>query len=487
MYIEFKKRYYCKQLSAILLSMFFAIFAKVNAAPPDRPLTPKQWSQLCGNGSWMIFPESIPGGKHNKKMSVPLTSTTLKSLKSIGIKGGRLQISDSTGVAIDPETGLLKKNILEAINKSVDKVLSAGFTVMMQVHFELKKEERMALLLSDRRGEKWLKDHKIDSEEERFKRMRHMMIINVADSLKRWEQLCKLMANKSHRLAMCPVVECHMFDDWLQYRKKLNIDNEIPWLPKGADKLQAYRAYLDQCVRIFRKYNPTRIIGLKGYVSSRNHGVPLAAEKLYWSKAQKKKMMKKLKKSGQDVSADTLLPNAFDELKWPIGGDPAPGSGKPIYYMAILSASSPYGPWWDWNKNTQFTNAQIIKGASLRFEFIDKWRKKYGIEVFSDHWLPTRHTEGVDYDRMPDKLKKRFKRQVASGKLPPLLTREQCAKSVEWNYRLYRKYKIPNSGPRPDFFLHEDGTLKTDDKEGLMWINAARQGNGLPPLKPKAK
>lgn len=470
----------------IIYLLFCSMTPFLISAPPDKPLTPEQWAGLCGNGSWMIFSEAIPGGKSNKKMSVPLTRQTFTNLKRLGITGGRLQINDSSGIAIDNNTGLLKEETLDAIEKVVDTVLSNNMTVMMQVNFESDKNEKNAVFENNRQGDEWVEKHKIKNKEERIAKMRKIILIDVGGAVQRWEQLCKRLANKSHRLAMCPVVECHLFDYWLKYRDKLHIDKEIPWLPKGVDSLGAYRAYLNECTKIFRKYNPTRIIGHKGYTSSRNHGIPESAEKVYLSKAQLaalKAKSKKKKTPEATVDPETLLPNSFDALKWPIGDDPAPNTGKPIYYIAILSASSAYGPWWDWDKNSEFTNEEIIKGASLRFKFIDKWRKKTGIQVFSDHWLPARYDENLDYDKLPAKLRDRFKKKIAKGELPPPLSLAQSAKAVEWNYRLYKKYKIPNSGLRPDYFINSDGTLKTNDKEGLMWINAALRGNGRPPIK----
>jgi len=466
----------------IIILLFCCTTPLLMSTPPDKPLTPKEWSKLCGNGSWMIFREAIPGGKNNKKMRVPPTAKTFTNLKRLGITGGRLQINDSTGVAIDNKTGLLKEEVLNAIEKVVDTVLSNNMTIMMQVNFEMDKNEKNAIFENDRNGDEWVEKHKIKSNEERIARMKRVIFINVVGAVKRWEQLCKRLANKSHRLAMCPVVESHLFEeDWLKLRDKLQLDDKMQWLPKGVDSLAAYRAYLDKCTKIFRKYNPTRIIGHKGYASSRGHGVPESAEKTYLSKAQLAAFNKKKKKTNEaSEGTETLMPNSFDKLKWPIGGDPAPNTGKPIYYLAILSASAPYGPWWDWDKNSEFTNEEIIQGASLRFKFIDKWRKKTGIQVFSDHWLPTRHNDNVNYDKMPAKLRDRFKKKIAQGKMPPPLSLKQSIKAVEWNYRLYKKYKIPNSGPRPDYFLKSDGTLKTDEKEGLMWINAALKGNGRP-------
>jgi hypothetical protein len=461
------------------------------ATPPDEPLSPREWSDLFGNGSWMIFSDVIAGkfkdkGKGGREMSSP---TTFRNLKGLGITGGRFHVTGSVeGGLLDPDTGLLTETTLAAIEDHVDMVLAEGFALMMQVNFTI-GSERNAILESTRWGKEWQERNRIKDEDERLERMRRMVLVDVAAAPARWEQLCQRLAVKSHRLAMCPVIECHLFEpEWMDFRDQLNVDDYMPWLPKGASSIEAYRSYLAECTRIFRKYNPTRIIGHKGYVSSSNKGVPESAYRQYMSQSQlaalesQGKGRKKLKKGGHD-DPEALLPNSSDALNWPIGGDPAPGSGLPTYYIAIITTSHPSGPWWDWDVNKEFSNEEILEGAALNYKFIDKWRTKTGIEVFSDHWLPNRHDEDVDYEKMPEKLQKRFESQTAQGIRAPLWSIEQNRMAVEWNYRLYEKYRIANAGPRPDLFVNADGALRTGDAESLSWVNAARRGNGLSPLR----
>jgi len=159
-----------------------------------------------------------------------------------------------------------------------------------------------------------------------------------------WDKICYEMRNKSHRLAIVPFIEWHGWEDEPEQEKR-----------------KKFRGLQKKCTEIFRKYNPTRILGYKGMGSSRLNGPP-------WG---------------------------FLELDKGI---------KNPYYILCGSASS-LGTahhsrmWLDWGINKQYTQQQIKDEIYNFFKPAFEFRDKYGSAIFVDHWTaPVEGDEGTSID-----------------------------------------------------------------------------------------
>ena len=272
--------------------------------PPDPPLRPEEWIRKMGNGNWMIFniqPDVFTFA------DVTYSPDLLDSLLSIGQTGGRLHFRPRQVFTPDNR---LTDDVIESLSTIIDDITERGMAVCLQYNpLPVGQKEVMDAFQKER----WFKT---------------------------WEQLCRAFKDKSHLLAMSPVIETHA---WEQYDKQVRIDS-LNWL-------------YDSLTVVFRKYNPTRIISYKP-----------------WGAAKRAE---------------------FYTLRFPFKGNhPNPDSG---YYVASFSGSYGLGHWEDYGIWERYTLAQLkeqtlqagkLDRPDLGIKYAVKWRAETGIQVWIDHWEP---------------------------------------------------------------------------------------------------
>ncbi len=305
-----------KQITIFILLIFQAtLFAQ--QGPPDKPLSPQKWVEKMNYGSWWIF--NIPPERDNAIKVDNYSPHIIDSLKALGINGGRLhwQAKDM----FDKKNHLYKKS-LDFVEKMVDDFMEKDMAICLQISF----------------GDK-------DMSPEIKQRYYNG-----------WREVSERMKNKSHLLAMCPVIEFHGWEGETYNGIPLNrkmLQDSLNWL-------------YDTLTVIFRESNPTRIMSYKPWGAAKN------AE--------------------------------FETLDFPFGNDPASYSGKPFYYIASFSGSYGIGHWEKWYPNMPADELQALKdetmngGRSLvtkkgkkRLSGINaalNFRKETGIPFWCDHWEP---------------------------------------------------------------------------------------------------
>ncbi|NOZ55285.1 MAG: hypothetical protein GXO73_00660, partial [Calditrichaeota bacterium] len=288
-----------------LAGLLFLLMAAAGVAqPPDPPLRPKEWVQKMGNGSWMIF--NIPPDDFTFA-DLTYSPELLDSVLSIGQTGGRLHFRPRS---VFTEDNRLTDEVIQSLSKIIDDVTDRGMAICLMYN-PLPVHE--AEVMDAFQKERWFKT---------------------------WEQLSKAFKDKSHLLAMCPVIETHA---WRQYDKQTRIDS-LNWL-------------YDSLTVVFRKYNPTRIMSYKPWGAA--------------SRAQ------------------------LHTLRFPFKGNhPNPDSG---YYVASFSASYGLGHWEDYGIWEHYTLAQLkdqtmhsglTNRKDVGIAYAVKWREQTGIQVWIDHWEP---------------------------------------------------------------------------------------------------
>jgi hypothetical protein len=376
-----------------LIPILILTVLHLKSAPPDKPLTGQEWAAKMGNGSWLLFrypPETLKGVDKMTEYNDKLPA----QLKKAGIGGGRLHVSIggryTEGQAIyDADTMKYTKESLEYLEKIIDAFMEQDMSLMLQINAFHNK------------------DHKTEKGH----------LIGLKRNYSLWEQLCKAFKDKSHNLAMAPMIEAHHFD-WMG---KKNMDKQ--W--------DAYHKFLDKCTVIFRKYNPTRLMGYKPYLSA---------------------------KGPSFMSTKDPYPGPLGELKFPYGNDPHFKSGKPFYYIAIFAAPFP-GPWFDWGTFKHYTKEEIIELTyKNQLKPVAKFQKETGIQTFEDHWYIRGHKQRNNRKdmEMAEKYPDKHTRQIE--------TIEQSLERMEYVYRFYKKYKIPSAGPFLSLIYHNDNEDFKDSK-----------------------
>ena len=278
------------------------IFFVASAVPPDKPIMPQEFAAEMGSGAWLI----LRGPLSAKKARPAYNPEIPKILKKNGCPGGRLHIGISD--QLDLEKMEIPPETLKFIHEAVDGFLAEGMYLLMMVEIVKGKN------LSER---------------------------DLQLQYKIWDKICFEMKDKSHRLAMAPFIEWH---GWEKESKEDCL--------KKFNKLQA------RCTHIFRKYNPTRILGYKGIASSRVNGTP------------------------------------WECLDIPYGD-------KSPYYLVCGSAASlgtahHSQKWKDWGINEKYTDEEMKKEI---YNFIKPallYREKTGTAVVIDHWTAGLHSNNID-------------------------------------------------------------------------------------------
>jgi hypothetical protein len=321
--------------------------------PPDNPIKPQTFVENIGAGAWIIT-----RGPLSQKKSRPLFNPKIPEiLVAAGCHGGRLHagISDQ----LDQEHMTIPPETLKYIHEAVDSCLKAGMNIVMMV--EIIKERDP----SD-------KDMELQ--------------------YKIWDRICYEMRNKSHRLAMAPFIE------WHGWEKE----------PEPA-KSKKFKEMQKRCTKIFRKYNPTRIIAYKGMASSRLNGPP-------WDFLE-------LDKKKPDNPFFIVCGSA-----------------------ASLGTAHHSRKWLDWGINKNYTQDDMKKEISDFFKPALLFRKKYGVAIFVDHWtalVEGDETTSVDVDKRIAELKK-SKMNRAKKDLVKLLRNKAKTEKKGQKFEL-RKYKLSQS------------------------------------------
>ncbi|TRX66096.1 MULTISPECIES: hypothetical protein [Carboxylicivirga] len=297
-------------LIAFSISVMHTVFSQI-----DAPLRPEKWIEKMGTGSWMIF--NIPPDKFGFA-DAKYSEVLVDSIVAAGFTGGRLhwQARD----LVDEQSNLINPEAVKFLSAIIDDLTARNMAICLQYDC-LKKEESKAMT-----RQTWAK------------------------YLSTWEQLCIAFKDKSHLLAMCPVIEFHGFE---YLRKKAIKTKDISYKQALVDSTNVFYT---KCTEIFRRHNPTRIMSYKPWGSAKT------------------------------------LP--FHELDFPYANDPAdPSEG---YYVASGSGAYGMGEW------ELYSAADAVKKDELVFQMLTagkgkeelgiayavKWREQTGIQFWIDHWEP---------------------------------------------------------------------------------------------------
>ncbi len=318
-----------------ILFLFPAFSFFTEGAPPDPPLTPEEWVSRMTYGSWWLF--TIPPADDTNITIDGYSPRILDSLHTLGINGGRLHwVVSDVYLMENPESPgdtIIDPRSVDFVGKMIDDFTARGMAICLQVSFEKKGVKTMP----------------------EYVKQRHF---------NGWRQLSEAYKDKSHLLAMCPVIEFH---GWQYY-----VDDNGNLKPNPKEVCRDSLNWLyDSLTVIFREYNPDRIMSYKPWGSS---------------------------KRGE-----------LETLAFPFGHDPAPGSGEPVYYIASMSGSYGMGDWYKWNPDMDPDTLQMIKEQTMRagisatadigIHHAVNFRKETGINFWIDHWDPAlwkRINEGVE-------------------------------------------------------------------------------------------
>ena len=322
----------------LILLLLSSVFGYSQGAPPDGPLSPKEWLHKMSHGSWWIF--TIPPADDSNITTDGYSPRILDSLQTLDINGGRLHwvVSDEF-LMEDPESPgdtLIDPSSVDFVGDMIDDFTERGMAICLQVSFEVKGVKTMP----------------------EYVKQRHF---------NGWRQLSEAYKNKSHLLAMCPVIEFHGWEYYedengdLQPNDRAVCQDSLNWL-------------YDSLTVIFRQYNPDRIMSYKPWGSS---------------------------KRGE-----------LETLAFPFGNDPAPGTAEQIYYVGSMSGSYGMGEWFKWRPDMHPDTLKMIKEQTMRAGSTDttkdwgihraiNFRKASGIEFWIDHWDPAlwKNLSGSDLER----------------------------------------------------------------------------------------
>lgn len=299
-------------ISALLL---LTLWKSYSQGPPDTPLTPQEWVDKMGFGQWWLF--RIPPSPNNDILVDNYSPAIIDTmLTKFCFTGGRLHWNASN--AFDTN-GELNDTSIDVVETMVDDFLARDMAISLNVQFL-----------------DWSDQVNVD------------MGTTVKQKYKdAWEKLCIRFQNKSHNLAMCPVIEFH---GWANLSPTARQDS--------------LNDFYDELTLIFRQYNPTRIMSYKPWGAAKH------AE--------------------------------FNTLRYPFGNDPAPNSGQAFYYVSSFSGGAGLGDWGTWSPNMSQADLdalhfQTINGGSSDPNKV--WgiraalahRTATGIPFWMDHWRPNYH------------------------------------------------------------------------------------------------
>ena len=295
-----------------IVIMMFVSLNMFSQTPPDDPLSPQEWITKMGLGHWFIFTTS----QQDNNITTDYSEEILDSLQiNFCINGGRLHwVVDGM---YDSNDELIQSDIDE-IEEIIDDFMERDMAICLNIQF-LKNEDI------------------IDSISARDR----------SKMLNAWAKVCNQFKDKSHNLAMCPVIEFHGWQ---------NLGN-----PARQDSLNVL---YHELTTIFRQTNPTRIISYKPWGSARR------AE--------------------------------FQTLDFPFGDDPLPGSGTPVYYVASFSGSAGLGDWETWQPDMPQEDLNLLHFQTVNAGSSDStkvwgirsalaFRESTGIPFWMDHWRPNYH------------------------------------------------------------------------------------------------
>ncbi len=285
----------------------------------ETPLSPQAWVEKMNMGSWWLF--TYPGRADNNILTDNYSPRILDSLQQMGINGGRLhwQAKDDFDSSL-----VLNQQAIDYFGEIIDDMTSRGMAVCFQIHTT---EKAMTSRVIQR-------------------------------CINGWTQVCQAYKDKSYLLAMCPVIEFHGWDDYYL------VNGDTIWKTDPAYdpqvKIDSLNWLYDTLTRIFRQYNPNRIMSYKP-----------------WGSASRAK---------------------FEDLTFPFGDDPAPNGDTAFYYVASMSGSYGMGEWWRWKKNMDPDTLQMIKEQTMRSGISTTkdvgvhhallYRESTGIPFWIDHWDP---------------------------------------------------------------------------------------------------
>ncbi|MFC1765994.1 hypothetical protein ACFL6U_28445 [Planctomycetota bacterium] len=264
-----------------------------------------------GNGSWMIF-HFPPAPDSNHK--IRYTPKIPEQLRTIGVTGGRLHWSFPEGV--DPVSYRVEDEAMAYCGQVIDDLTHLDMAICLMIS-PLPKEER--------------------GKNPTPKILEKYFAV--------WEQFCETFKDKSHLLAMNPVIESHL------------------WQP-DPDKRTHYNGFLNECTKIFRRHNPTRIISYKP-----------------WGAASRFE---------------------FESLDLPFKGN------EQGYFVCSGSGSYGLGQWWDYGIWSEYTLKDLLwqmmtqgKGkAEYGLHHALEFRKRTGIEFWVDHWHWSRDNRWSDQQQL---------------------------------------------------------------------------------------
>jgi hypothetical protein len=318
--------------------------------PPDAPIDPHVFVANAGTGAWML---GRPAGSR-KKSRLLFRPEIAKILAENGCPGGRIHIGVTD--VMDPKTGEVKKEAMESIMAFTDACLNEGMYVLLMYQCYAERNP--------------------DAE-------------GMQTLFRLWDEMSYKMRNKSHRLAMCPFIEWH---GW---------EKQPPeeWRPK-------FKCMQKRCTKIFRRYNPTRIVAYKGMASSRVNG-----------------------NAWQFLNLDKKNVNPYFVL-----------SGSAASFGTAHHSTK----WIDWDINKQYTNQQIKDETFNFFLPALKIQKKYNVAIYIDHWTALAYGDEkatLDMDERIAQIKKMHRiRGRQQRELRKLLKAKAEGRTV-----VVRKYKLSQS------------------------------------------
>jgi hypothetical protein len=417
---------------AVIISSF-VLAGSLNAAPnaagvdASKPITAKQWT-LAGDGigAWVICNWTDEG--HRNHRNPDPTPELFDNLYSLGVRNVRLHMSKGNtpcSSVIDPETWELRPATVKRMSTFIDLATSRGITVMLQFGLGQSLED--------------LEGFDITEYEDKE-------VMGVAGHIKIrervWEHASRIFKDKSYLLAMCPFIEPHLWQTVYpstsgKGRARKNrgylLEKEFPWLKGAKHGGEALNLLYDHFCRIFRKYNPKRIMGFKG------NGVGGPKIPMYGKGGSPR----------HDLTMDDVkLP--MIHMDYPYGDDT-----DTTYQIAVVPMSHNQKRFYDWNVNKHYTNEQIIKYSEIMPNAVARWRAQTGIEIYNDH--------GYWRKRKADGSKAESARE--EGRVVPRFTLEQCIAGQVWDFLWHGKNRIPYTAIHATYLIPGTGKLVTEDTD----------------------
>ncbi len=202
-----------------ILVIFFILMRMTisfSQSPPDPPLSPQDWVDKMGIGSWWIF--TIPPA-NDTNITTYYSENILDSLQTkFCFNGGRLHwVIESRTYSSYDVNGDLPQSYIDYVGDIIDDFMQRDMAICLNIQFN---------------NPDMIKDSLPQALRIRMKNA--------------WNKISQSFKAKSHNLAMSPVLEFHGWE---------NLGN-----PARQDSLNVL---YDELTTIFRTDNPTRIISYK--------------------------------------------------------------------------------------------------------------------------------------------------------------------------------------------------------------------------------